>query len=366
MKPLSLINYMGYSLKQVLPQVLLLSLKIGLFIFLCSIGFAVIYGLNKDSQTIMNDYVTITFDEEVGEARRDEVINDLKQTEGYKDDYKGTVVDAGLCKLIMFNSFCWQFQVEPDEYDTVLNYNNAELIKGNLPTQKDQIMISAQMSRSLNKEIGDTLGNKELLARQYTITGIYDGEYNIYISYGSESELQNHIFRVDSDKLNQFYDKIESYEGVSLVSNKDEINDIIDNIFYLLRIVGIVILLITAIEVTISVSNLNRVYFAERSSEFALLRAVGYSNQFILKRTQKELFLFMIVGLFGGILLGQLIMTLFYYLYCFDKGIPYRIFEPGIIVLSLFLSVIIFIFSYFPTKKQLKNIDYVEVLQESH
>lgn len=377
MKPLNLRNYIFVNLKQVLPQIILLSIKIALFIFLCSIGFAVVYGLQKDSTQLLNSYSSIQFNKDVSEEKQNEILTKIRDIDGVEKGFVGNAKTEGFGKLIIFNSFCWTFQVDEGSASYILDSIDGKLLSGKLPTNPGEMIISEELSKNIEKGLGDNVGFNEMLENNYKITGIYSGEHNAYIGYlDDEVSKSSYIFKVDNKKIEQFYDVLESYKHeqvgaetityFEILTDRDIILDIIDNIFNLLKIIGVIILIITAIEVTASVSNLNRVYFTERASEFALLQSVGYSEKFVLKRMLKELSVIILIGLTAGIIIGQVIMVLFYYIYCYDKGIPYQLFESNLILLSILLTVVIFILSYFPVKKYIKKMDWVEVIQQAN
>ncbi len=364
MKPLNLRNYILLSIKQVSPQIILLIIKIALFIFLCSIGFAVGYGLNKSSNMVLENYSSFSFKTNVSETRQQEILTEIRQLEGIEREIQGSASSEGMGKLIVFNSFAWIFESEEEDMPYILDSVDGTITDGRFPENNDEILISQELSNGMNKTVGDYIGIEEMLPKRFKITGVYEGKANVFISQNIVSN--GYIFKIETDKINDFYNHLKTYDEISISTDRDNIIEIIDNIFYLLKAVGFLILIITAIEVTTSVSNLNKVYFTERLSEFAILQAVGYSERFILRRMMKELSIIISVGLVGGILLGQLIMTLFHHLYCVDRGIPYRIFEPGIIYFSIILSIIIFLLTYFPVKKYTKKMDWIDVIQQSN
>lgn len=364
MKPLNLRNYILLSMKQVSPQIILLIIKIALFTFLCSIGFAVSYGLNKSSTMILENYASFSFKNEVQEDRRNEIINEIRMNDGIEKEFRGSVVSGGIGKLILFNSFSWIFETGDENISYILNSIDGKLIDGTTPQSENEIIISKELSKGMNKSLGDTIGPEQMLPKRYKIIGIYEGSSNVFISYNSTSK--GYIFKLDEKNIEQFHKQLKTYDEIIISTNRHEIYEIMDNIFYLLKIVGIFILIITAFEVTLSVSNLNKVYFTERLGEFAILQAVGYSRRFILKRMLKELGIIISIGLLGGLLLGQSIMTLFYYLYCVECGIPYRIFEPGVIYFSIILSVVIFLLTYFPVKKYTNKMEWIDVIQQNN
>ncbi|QVK18481.1 FtsX-like permease family protein [Mycoplasmatota bacterium] len=364
MKPLNLRNYILIRMKQVSPQIILLIIKIALFTFLCSIGFAVSYGLDKSSNMILDNYASFSFKNDVQEDRRNELLNEIRMSEGIEKEFRGSITSEGMGKLIIFNSFAWIFEIDNENISYVLNSIDGKLIDGIYPQRENEILISNELSKGMNKSVGDTIGQEQMLPKRYIITGIYEGGSNTFISYNPTPN--DYIFKIEKKNIDQFYQNFKTYDEIIINTYRDEIYNIMDNIFYLLKIVGIIILIITAFEVTISVSNLNKVYFTERLGEFAILQAIGYSRRFILTRMLKELSIIILIGLIGGTLLGQLIMTLFYYLYCVDNGIPYRIFEPGVIYFSIFLSVIIFLLTYLPIKKYIAKMEWLDVIQQNN
>ncbi|ERJ11686.1 ABC transporter permease [Haloplasma contractile] len=367
MKPLSLWNYIMISIKRVLPQIGILSIKIALFIFLCSIGFATAYGLNKDGTKLLDSYVSVAFKDHVTDTRKQMIIEEINQFNGVRESYNGTAITEGLGKLIIFNSFCWTFELEKEDVKIILKDLDGEIVEGRLPEHPEEMIISEELSRSLNKGVGDVVGFTEMLPNQYQISGIYSGNRNAYIGYHVPEEQIGHLFNVENRKIEDVYGELEKYENeIEILTFRDDIVHMIDNIFGLLKVVGIIILVITAIEITISVSNLNRVYFTERAGEFAVLQAVGYSEKFIRRRMMKEMMIITVTGLVFGIIIGQLSMVLFYYLYCYDKGIPYQIVEPTLIGFAILLTFVIYILSYIPVRKYIKNMDPVEVIQESN
>jgi len=362
MKPLNLMNYIFLSIKQVSPQITLLIIKIALFIFLCSIGFAVTYGIDKSSNTILDQYASFSFRDEVTETRKNEILTNLRAMEGIEKEMRGNAISEGMGKLIIFNSFAWIFEVNGEDIDYVLNSVDGKLVDGSYPQTEEEVIISVELSKGMNKSVGDYIGFEEMLPKRYKISGLYEGTSNLYISFVPQEK--GYLYKIEEAKVDSFYKELKNYDEILISTDRDEIYHIINNIFYLIKVIGVFILIISAIEVTISVSNLNKVYFAERLGEFAILQAVGYSRGFILKRILKELAIIIFIGLLGGILLGQLVMVLFYHLYCVERGIPYQTFEPGVIWFSMLLIVVIFFLTYLPIKKYTTKMEWLDVIQQ--
>jgi ABC-type antimicrobial peptide transport system permease subunit len=365
MKPLNLRNYMVLSLKAVLPQIGLLGIKIAMFMFLCSIGTAVIYGVNKNSREITDKYVSISVKPSVNSTETASILGEIENIDGVERTLQGNAMFRGMGKLILFNTACWTFEVDKSEIIYILNSLNGRLIDGNLPQIPGEMIITRELSKSLKKEIGDYVGTEEMLHRKYKISGIYEGDNNSFIGYGEENHYNNsYILKLKPGSTDEIYNQLKALgEDIVIITDKDELNRVISNITGLLTIVGGIILLITALDVTVSVSNLNKVYFTERSSEFAILQAVGYTRGFVLRRLIKELSIFTSAGLTLGLSLGQGLIGVFYYLYCEEKGIPFRIFNPALITLALILAVTIYMFSYLPVRKYIDRMDWVEALQ---
>jgi cell division protein FtsX len=365
MKPLNLRNYMFLSLKEITPQIGLLGIKIALFIFLCSIGTAVVYGMNKHTMGLTEKYVSISINPSVDEEQKSALLEKVKGMEGVERLLPGNAVPSGVGKLILFNTVCWNFEVDKSEIGYILSSLKGKVIEGELPRSPGELLISRELSISLEKNIGDYVGSDEMLHRKYKISGIYEGSNSSYISYAEERQYtNNYIIRLKPGAADEVYSELGSLDNqITLTADREELRDMISNIIGLLSIVGGIILLITAVDVTVSVSNLNKVYFTDRASEFAILQAVGYTKSFVRRRLIKELSILTSSGLALGLALGQLVITVFYYMYCEVRGIPFSIFNPTLMMLACILVVVIYLLSYIPVRRYIDKMDWVEALQ---
>lgn len=89
-------------------------------------------------------------------------------------------------------------------------------------------------------------------------------------------------------------------------------------------------------------------------------------QSFVLGSILKELSILISLGLACGITLGQLTISLFYLLYCHEKGIPYEVFNLNIIYFSATLAIVIYLLSFFPIRRYIAKMDWVESLQQSN
>jgi putative ABC transport system permease protein len=251
-----------------------------------------------------------------------------------------------------------------------------KLIKGNMPTEINDIILHKQVAVNKKLEINDFIGRRiskqETLPEVYHIVGIIDGSsvvsfapIDFYLDfyqlpyeylYGGiilpkEGEL---------DKMNQALDTLEpsNYQIDTLTIQEAAAEENITKIGILVSAINIFIILI----VSSCIGFLCYIYFSQRRSEFGLLWALGYSRQQVINRAFAEVNGINLAGYIMGILISLLIGVILNYSYYIPSGDYLQIIDIRCFLGAACSPIFVTLFSLIPIWRMLKKLDPISII----
>jgi ABC-type antimicrobial peptide transport system permease subunit len=211
----------------------------------------------------------------------------------------------------------------PSDYGSYLANLGATLTEGNFPHDGTaEVAMSAQFMRNHHLVLGDSIGNKvrafDFLPGKYTVVGIFDQENKtIFAGIGNLNYFQSTFGNQPTFFLNtqglddqiltthlaDFRTKLEqTYSGLQVnYTTHQRFMDQIDNNFAFMDTMVWSIMTVVILALTFSLSLFTVIVFMQRTGEFGLLAALGYTKQFIIRKTLFESAGQVITGWLAGI-----------------------------------------------------------------
>lgn len=252
--------------------------------------------------------------------------------------------------------------------------------EGRMPEDgTNEIAVHWRIMANKKWKIGDTVGSfkdsNESLGGEYKIVGTIDGPG--IILFGAESYKQMQlasISKVDKplaflvfpkeghrDSVNKFLNAFNRTQAGNY--NYDEMKKMMDDIMAGLNSTIISIILIVIFILSISVGALMYVIYIQRSDEFGIMYAMGYRRKFINKMIAKEIMsLNFICWLAGLIFTYGVIMLLNRFVYN-PKGDMLSMFSANVLLYTLFIPLMVGLFSILPIAIRLRKWDPVAVIE---
>ncbi len=214
----------------------------------------------------------------------------------------------------------WQFSViavEPDDLKFVLNRIGSTKLEGRYPEPgRPEMVISEPVSRNLNVKIGDTLlspDNQDAYSPQEVkVVGIAQTENWVMLADLDYYRL-NHFPPIDlllvfsedparqqeMDRWALDYFKGERTQVLSYLEVEKSAGEMFKTLY---RILDVVIGLLVIV-ITIMMGMLINIHIGQRTQEFALLQALGYTKGALMRRVILET----LAVVFGGWVLGVIV-----------------------------------------------------------
>lgn len=195
-------------------------------------------------------------------------------------------------------------------------------LRGRLPeTGEPEAVISAPLARNLGLKIGDVLlGPKDeqnYSPKDVIVVGIYEGEeWLAMTSY--DYIAKNHFPPVDvlmltcatqdeQRKLDAWTESALKGQRAMAYTYPSLVRDTAKNFTTLFQILNLAIGLLVVV-ITLMMGMLINIYLAQRTTEFGLLHALGFTRRLLIRRSYLEALIVVIVGWIGGVLVSYLLL----------------------------------------------------------
>lgn len=202
----------------------------------------------------------------------------------------------------------------PGDRDRFLKTVHLHLDQGALPAEgSSQIAMTNKLLSNREKKIGDVVGDQveqfEFLPGKYTVSGSLQSDQGHinpeFLGIGSLSYITKQDYgstttflirpldanrQALSDQIQQWRNDLKDRFPGSKINIETEyaFRQFIDDNFRFMDIMVGTIMGIITLVMTISVALFNVIVFMQRSSEFGLLLALGYTRGFVLRKTLME------------------------------------------------------------------------------
>lgn len=255
------------------------------------------------------------------------------------------------------------FTTEDGMYEFI-ELSGIELLEGRLPGEgTNEIIVHEDIVKNQGWELGTTIGTSlnenDSLGGEFIISGIIDSKGAL--SIGSLSGIRKNKDKIIIGKL-VLEENVSSNTNVNYIYSYD--NEMVDikNYGTTLTASMVVLLLIITVVNTITISFLLYLFYLQRSSEFGILMAMGYSRGFVIKKTLLEVFIILLFSLVIGIVGGLLILILLNSSIFDPIGQAITLFNKSYLSEVTVMMIIIYIFSSIPIINMIRRIDPINVI----
>ena len=274
----------------------------------------------------------------------------------------------------------WPFVVlalKPDDLDYYIQKHGGKALEGRLP-QGDQpeAVVSRPVARNLGLKLGgELLGpdrNVGYSPRSVRIVGLIDSpEWIALMPYGYHAA--NHfppldvlaVFAPDLPTQRKLDDwAVEKFKGDrARLFSYAELEKSTNEMFKILyKILNVVIFILVAV-ITLVVGLLMNIYQSQRVQEFALLQALGYTKQSLLKRVIAETALVIMGGWILGVFAAIGLLQMVYLTLMEPQAFALNPFDPQAYLYSLPVPIAILGVGIWTILHRFKTFDPVGVVE---
>lgn len=310
---------------------------------------------------------------------KDSVVERIDKIEGTK---KTIYIDVDFTTISLpfgGNDNVPVYFMEKEDIEYVLAENRCKLIEGRLPDRNaNEVILHWRIMSNKNLKIGDYIGSLadkgEVLAGKYKITGIIDGD--AVLSFGGESYKEKQLKKIGEIK-NKMAILIFPENGSSTLNKELELVDGTDAKCYTyqqlkdkleeqingLNTTLLIIILVVVSVLSISVGALMYITYMQRTDEFGILYAIGYSKKYIIKKISKEIIYLNIFSWITGMILSFVFIFILNKTIYNPQGQVLTLFDFRELFFTLFIPIMVGVFSLYPIIRVLKKWDPISVIE---
>lgn len=358
MRPLSPLVYFKSNKKSVLP--IFISIAVGVFLvyFYALLSATFVKMENVSTFDVMKKYnVAYASD---NKPLPDTFINKVKKTGS-----NGVIaVQMNLSGLPYFrgglgNAVMLAFNIFDDDTQRLLQTYGVRLVAGSLPrNNRHEILVPREYALYNHLAVGDFIGSEVSDSYQflgkYRICGLTEGQvfFSVACQPGDESKEQvmkrgvlypvDHLSAATQKNLlsnlpaNVSYKSYDSYKQ-SLAMTMTAMQ----SVTYFLT--GIIIIILC-----IALGNINAILFANRSDEFTIFNAIGYTRGNLSRKLCKENFYICLTGYLVGIGFTEFAAWLFNSAALHAQGEEISLLSLSGMVAAIAMPIFVSIFSLLP------------------
>ena len=358
MKPLSPLLYFKSNIKSALPVFVSIAVGVFLVYFYALLSATFIKMENVATFNLMNKYnVAYTSDSKPLPAS---FLKNVKEADG-----SGAIaVQMNLSGLPYFrgglgNALMLTFNIFDDDTTRLLKKTGVKLVEGNLPRNNmNEILVPREYALYNHLVVGDFIGSevsdKYQFLGKYKICGLTEGSvfFTVVCQPGNSTKEQimergilypvDHLRGATQESLlsnmpaDVVYKSYDSYKQ-SLAA----IMAAMQSMTYFLT--GIIIIILC-----IALGNLNAIMFTNRSDEFTILNAIGYTKSNLSRKLWKENVLICLAGYLAGIGLTEFVAWLLNNAVLHSQGEELTLVSLSGMISALAMPIFVSIFSLLP------------------
>ncbi len=281
------------------------------------------------------------------------------------------------------------FSITPQDDHKLMNQFGWELVHGKLPqTGTNEIVLTQDILKNKGWHVGDIVGseidNRETLRGSYKIVGelrssgnTTQGNVTGGIGDLAYEEAQNPDFvpytflihpkpgrmpLLDSE-LSTFFKnvKVEDIHYSTLAGTLAAFSSDYNSAKVVLGLLNSVVVIV----ISISIVLLYIIFLMQRSNEFGLLGAIGYSRAFIVRKVLLESAMQVLLGWGFGLLLSQAVYTFFNTSYFRPHGLlGVNVFAPVPLLFSLPIPTTVIVVTTLTVCLQLGRLDPISIIEK--
>lgn len=267
-----------------------------------------------------------------------------------------------------------------DEY--FLQQLNDHLRTGRLPDDStNEIAVDWRVMANKGWKIGEVVGSdensNEALIGSYKIVGELEGpDIAVVGTQSTRQSLMLHSGILSSNPVtlivfpkagklsvvNTTLDNLSNNKtasGYTYTMLKNKLEKTVDSsrptVYGILLIVGLIL--------GLSVAALMYLIYQQRSEEFGILTAIGYRRSFIGKLILKEIFSLDLISWATGIILAFVVVELLNIMIYYPKGNVLSMIDPTVFRNTIFIPIIVAIFSVLPILFKLSRQDPITIIE---
>lgn len=312
MKPLSIIKFVKGSLGKILPLAVTVSLSVGLMYFFLMITDQLI-GNNQVFDVIPFSNMSILGGNHgtVSETEKESDLQKLKDNQDIKAwyftntwsiDYKTPSNTHAILLLLL----------PEQDILSVLKWQKLKLSEGVIPKNRMEILVHKNVAEKYGLSVGSVIKRETVgwhIGEDVKIVGIIDGAAIITLGVENISRIKEQNLSVltlsDNEHMramNQFLDEQygHKYDLMTLERANKEVAKTKKSIEGVMIFIGIIMV----IALSVLLGNICMIQYAQRSHEFELLHALGYTRKYIAYKVLGEIGSSNVIGYFLGIISG--------------------------------------------------------------
>lgn len=270
------------------------------------------------------------------------------------------------------------FTVNHDDMLTLMSRLGLRLKEGRLPEPgSKEIAIHYLLAKNKNLKVGDKIGNdfdkEEVIRGEQIIVGLIEGKsivsFDSLETYVEENEIDFEymlgmiIFPKNGheQELNGYLDSLHlpGYDVRTFKSISMQYDRNIENVKIILTFISILVIVI----VSFSTGFLCYIYFSQRSGEFGLLNAIGYSKQQIINRALGEIGVINAIGFIAGIILSLAAGIMVNVVSYAPRGQILRVWNLNCLMKAACIPLFVTLFSTVPVWRRLNKLDPISIME---
>ncbi len=301
-------------------------------------------------------------------------------------DYHAIIYDAYINeknnldnKLV--NKYYYIYQIEDNLYSISDNFDLDLDIKGRLPNNNNEILISSNKANELNLEIDSNL---EVNNKSYKVVGIYKKNYflnftfdDIILTKDTEDNNKAAYFiyldsynnmNLDLDLLVSKFDNASIYKNKTLISYFDKSDTSTQNQVYML--LTMFLCLILAFIIFFIIYNAFSISINEKKKKYAMYKSIGATPKQILCSVFLESLIVLVVAIPLGFLLSLgFISLILFIINNMLEGIAPNIYTlemyPTFIFISLIFILVSTLFATFSVARMASRINIIDEVRQN-
>ncbi|WP_032122199.1 ABC transporter permease [Clostridium amazonitimonense] len=379
LSPMSMaINDIFKYKKQSLIIVTVLSLVIYLSVFLVSVNHSIvnmkdntwnIFGLLQGDVTLDFPSGEASYDEALEEVKRDPRVLGVRECSF--DVGKVVYIDVSRYNIKNAQIITYLY----DNYDNNQGFN-VSIVKGRNPKNKNEIALSAQILKDVNLDIGDyidmkILGEETSLLITGSYVGIMSNNYNMRMTLDAVpkeirknlNNLNINITLKDKDDYEVFKNEYkDKYEVCSIDICPSVVTTTSKSIIEIVIPVTTIILLGIILFSILNIVNLIIMNNTDNRRNNAIMKSLGFSNSYILKRTLYRIMLLTGISSLIGFILNATTSKIVFK--AAMMGIDSLIIPDGKVISTIVFIEILTIGATIISMFSIRKISTVELMEE--
>lgn len=384
LKPLSVWVYYQRNILKILPITVIIVISV----FAVVVGSSLLNFLNQETEELLKYYKNY-YELEIESSKSTE---EFKSRINYElDSYPETqlvISDIYRYSTGMTTPLGTSYRhvdfIQEYNFQTYMRDMGWVLNSGRMPQPNTkEIVLSESILKNKGLQIGDRIGSevqdKEFLPGEFIIVGTLRdsmaaggfGSFEYIKSLGENSSyaLQNLLLLKPYDwgrqELQTRLDRLAELNPEVKITTEQTFEQQLISEYSVFNQIKLVAISVVTIVITLSVGLIQVIFISQRSQEFALLIALGYSRGFLLFKSFLEIFGVMVFSTSLGLMLTEFGLQLLNSNLLFSKGLnALSLFERGAIFYALPVPISVLIFSLITVFWMLKNINPILTLEK--